>query len=285
MNLALLFAAALATQAPDPHAHHHGPAASTPAPTPAPDPHAHHHEPVPSAPASRPSASPHAHHHEPAAAPMVAAPPVPADHAADRVFDPAAMAAAREILRREHGVMRWTLVKVERLEVSDHGETAWEAEVSTGGDLNRIAVTTEGHDGEAEIQALWRRAIGPYFNFQAGARQDLGDGPNRTYATLGVEGLAPYWIEVEAQAFLSDRGRLSARLEAMTDHRITQRLILEPRAELSLARRASELETGLRLRYAVTPQLAPYVGAVWTRDFHGPDRSETSAVVGISAWF
>lgn len=261
MSPVLLLAAALAAQTPDPHAHHHAPAAA-----PAPD--------------------PHAGHQMPAKPPLVAPPPpAPADHAADRYFDPAAMAAAREILRQEHGVMRWTLVKVERLEISDHDEATWEAEVSTGGDLNRLVLSTEGHDGEAEVQALWRRPIGPYFNLQAGLRQDIGDGPNRTYAALGVEGLAPYWIEVEATAFLSDTGRLSARLEAMTDYRITQRLILEPRAELDLAKGASELETGLRLRFAITPQVAPYIGAVWTRAFHGRDRSQTSAAVGISAWF
>jgi copper resistance protein B len=268
MSLALAFAAALSAQAPDPHAHHHEPApAPTPAKPPATDPHAHHHTPAPA------STNP-------------AAPPIaPSDHAADRLFDPTAMAAAREVLRREHGVMRWTLVKVERLEVSDHDQTAWEAEVSTGGDLNRLVLSTEGHDGEAEAQVLWRRAIGPYFNLQAGVRHDLGDGPNRTYAALGVEGLAPYWVEVEAQAFLSDRGRVSARLEAMTDYRLTQRLILEPRAELNLAKAASELETGLRLRYAITPLFAPYAGVVWSREFTGRDRSETSAVFGLSAWF
>jgi copper resistance protein B len=266
MSLALAFAAALSAQAPDPHAHHH--------------------EPAP-APAKPPTAAPHAHHHAPAPVPIdrLAAPAAPSDHAADRLFDPTAMAASREVLRREHGVMRWNLVKVERLEISDHDQTIWEAEVSTGGDLNRLALATEGHDGEAEVQLLGRRAIGPYFNFQAGVRHDLGDGPNRTYATLGVEGLAPYWIEVEANAFLSDRGGLSARLEAMTDYRITQRLILEPRAELGLAKGASELEAGLRIRYAVTPQIAPYAGVAWTRDFTGRDRSDISAVVGLSAWF
>lgn len=268
MSLALVFTAALSAQAPDPHAHHHAPA---PPPTSA----------------KSPAVDPHAHHHAPAPLPSEGlAPPVaPSDHAADRLFDPTAMAAAREILRREHGVMRWTLVKVERLEVSDHDQTSWEAEISTGGDRHRLALTTEGHHGEAEVQVLGRSAIGPYFNLQAGIRQDLGDGPNRTYATFGVEGLAPYWIELEANAFVSNRGRLSARLEAMTDYRITQRLILERRAELGLAKGASELETGLRIRYAITPQVAPYAGVVWTREFTGRDHSDTSAVVGLSAWF
>ncbi len=85
------------------------------------------------------------------------------------------------------------------------------------------------------MQALYSRAIGPYFNLQAGVRQDFGRGPDRTYATIGFEGLAPYMFEVEGALFLSTKGDLLGRLEGYYDQRITQRLILQPRVELNLA--------------------------------------------------
>lgn len=297
--------------AADPHAGHAMPKAAPadphagPAmPPPAADPHAGHTAP----------ADPHAAHRAQAAAPVGSepAPPIPTDHAADGVFPPAEMAAAREILRREHGVMTWPTFMLETAEIrpSDRGDAyAWEGEVSYGGDINRFVLKSEGegHEGdleEAEVQALYSRAIAPYFNLQAGVRQDFQPRPRRSYAALGVEGVAPYWFEVEATAFLSDKGDLSARFEGSYDLRLTQRLILEPRAEANVAfsdDRAigvgaglSDIELGLRLRYAVTPEFAPYVGVNWDRklgdtaDFAraaGEPRSDSRLVIGLRAWF
>jgi copper resistance protein B len=157
---------------------------------------------------------------------------------------------------------------------------------------------------DAEIQALYSRAIGPYFNLQAGIRYDFKPNPSRTYATIGFEGLAPYWFEVEGAVFLSDKGDVLGRLEGYYDQRITQRLILQPRAELNLAAQdvpengigsgLSDIELGLRLRYEITRQFAPYVGVSWDRklgdtaDFAraaGEDPSTTSLVAGIRLWF
>lgn len=326
MKRLALIAAAAATpafaQPADPHAHHHAPAA--PAAQPPADPHAGHampkaeptdphtaHRAQPAAPAD-----PHAGHRmpAPAAGPVGNAPPppIPTDHAADRIYGPGEMVAAREILRREHGVMRWTTVVVETAEIRPTGHGTgygWEASASYGGDIHRAVLKTEG-DGagddleRAEVQALYARAIGPYFNLQAGIRQDFRPRPRRTYAALGVEGLAPYWFEVGAQAFLSDRGDVSARLEGSYDLRLTQRLILEPRGELNLAASAdraigqgsglTDLELGLRLRYAIAPELAPYVGVNWERKLGdtadlaraaGEARSDTRLVVGLRTWF
>lgn len=328
-----LFLASLATpalaQPADPHAHHRPASATPPA-----DPHAGHAAPpaiadphaghvMPAAPAdphaghAMPApADPHAGHRTPgpATGPVgsAPAPPTPVDHAADRVFGASEMAAARETLRREHGVMRWATVTVETAEVrpTGRGETwGWEASLSYGGDIHRAVLKTEG-DGEdghlekAEVQALYARAIGPYFNLQAGVRHDIRPRPRRTYATLGVEGLAPYWFEVGAFAFVSEKGDLSARLEGSYDLRLTQKLILEPRGELNVA--ASEdraiglgsgltdVELGLRLRYAFTPELAPYVGVNWERKLGdtadlaraaGEVRSDSRFVVGLRTWF
>lgn len=304
--LALALASPAAAQPADPHAGHHMPA---PAAQPA-DPHAGHA--MPAAPAA--PADPHAAHRAPAA-PRAAnqpPPPVPTDHPADRIFGADRMAAARETLRREHGVMTWATVMVETAEYRPSSKAdgyAWEGRISLGGDIDRALLKTEGESEghgleQAEIQALWSHAIGPYFDLQAGVRQDFEPRPRRTYAVLGVEGLAPYWFDVEAHAFLSDKGDLSARLEGSYDLRLTQRLILEPRAEANLAAQdvralgvgagLSDVELGLRLRYAITPEFAPYVGVNWSRklgdtaDFAraaGDDPDDTRVVFGLRAWF
>lgn len=284
----------------DPHAGHRMPAAK-PA-----DPHAGHAAPGP--------ADPHAHHRAPAAEAIgsAPAPAAPTDHAADRLFGAGQMAAAREQLRREHGVMRWTTISVETAEIrpTGRGETwGWEASLSHGGDVHRAVVKTEvdgenGHLETAEVQALYSRAIGPYFNLQAGVRQDFEPRPRRTYATVGVEGLAPYWFEVGAAMFVSNKGDVSARVEGSYDLRLTQKLILEPRGEVNVAAdddRAigrgaglTDVEVGLRLRYAFVPEFAPYIGVNWERKLgetadlaRAADeaRSDTRLVVGIKAWF
>jgi copper resistance protein B len=186
----------------------------------------------------------------------------------------------------------------------------WDGEGWFGGDINRLVVKSEGSGAfgegveDAEIQALYSRAIGPYFNLQAGIRYDFEPNPSRTYAAIGFEGLAPYWFEVEGALFLSDKGDVLGRLEGYYDQRITQRLILQPRAELNLAAQdvpengigsgLSDVELGLRLRYEISRQFAPYVGVSWDRklgdtaDFAraaGEDPSSTSFVFGIRTWF
>ena len=155
----------------------------------------------------------------------------------------------------------------------------------------------------AEVQALYSRAIAPFFDFQAGIRQDFAP-LDRTYAVVGIQGLAPYLFEVDAAAFLSDKGDLTARIEAELDQRITQRLVLQPRVEASFsAQDVPELgigagldtvEAGLRLRYHFAREFAPYIGIdqEWrigqSADYaraEGEDPSVTNYVVGIRFWF
>lgn len=296
----------------DPHAGHE-------AAPPAADPHAGHQTPTPADPHAghgAAAADPHAGHGTPLGAtqPVGTAPPPepPTDHAAERFYTPQAMAAARAQLRKEHGGVRWSMVMLETAEVrpSDDGDVyAWEGEASYGGDINRFVLKSEGEGGSgelesAEVQALYSRAIGPYFNMLAGVRHDFEPGPQRTYAALGLEGVAPYWFELEGALFLSDRGDLSARLEGSYDFRLTQNLILEPRVEANLAASADpalelgsglqDVELGLRLRYAIRQELSPYVGIHYERKFgdtadfaraHGEDVEDTRFVVGLRAFF
>lgn len=158
-----------------------------------------------------------------AAIPQGTAPPVPTDHAADALYDPAAMARARAAMIAEGGGMTYSQWMLDRLEYrAGKGADgyAWEGEGWIGGDINRFAVKSEGEGTvggsleRAEVQALYSRAIDPWFNLQAGVRQDFGEGPDRSYAVIGIDGLAPYWFEVGAEAFLSTRGDAHLRLEA-----------------------------------------------------------------------
>lgn len=240
-------------------------------------------------------------------------PPAPTDHAADNVFDPTGMAKARAQLRKEHGGGITSLVMANFAEWaprSGKDSYRWEGEAWFGGDINRLTLKSEGEglsgDGlnRAELQALYSRSVGPYFNLQAGVRHDFEPRPSRTYATIGFEGLAPYWFEVSGAAFLSNKGDLSARLEGYYDQRLTQRLIIQPRAELNLAAsndRAtgvgsglSDVELGLRLRYEIRREFAPYVGVTYDRKFGrtadyartgGEDVEDARVVLGLRAWF
>lgn len=262
-------------QPTDPHAGHgahagHGQAAQ---PQPAADPHAGH--------------GGHGAHPAPVpgAAGAGAAPEAPGDHAADAYWPADRMAAARERLRREHGDARWSKVMIETAEHRPDGDGyAWEGEASWGGDIHRLVLKTEG-EGEgrgklhdAEIQALYSRAVSPYFNLRAGVRRDLAPGPgpdrDRTWAAVGVEGLAPYWFEVGATAFVSAGGDLAARLEASYDLRLTQRLVLEPRGEVEIGPDETTTALGLRLRWEIRREFAPYIGV-----------QDDRFVLGLRAWF
>ncbi len=246
-------------------------------------------------------------------------PPAPAvassepAHAADLYFDPRAMAAAREQLLAENGDIRTSVVIIDRLEAT-FGEGAdayvWDAQGWYGGDIHRFWWKSEGEgafNGEletAEIEALYSRAFTPYFDFQAGVRQRYTPDADRTDLVVGVQGLAPYWFEVDVAAFLSNEGEFSARAEAEYDLRLTQRLILQPRAEINLSAEdvpelaigsgVTSAELGVRLRYEIRREFAPYVGVEWsssfgdTRDFlkaRGEDPEDARLVLGIRAWF
>lgn len=297
----------------DPHAGHHMPA-STP-----PDPHAGH-----SAPAPTVTPDPHAGHGAPPAASAIPVGPPPAaalsgpEHAADGIFGAAAMAASREALRREHGDNRLAKAMIDRLEAgfgSGHDSYAWEGHAWTGNDIDKLWLATEG-EGErkgalesAEVQLLWSHAINPWFDLRAGVRQDFRPAPRRSHLALGVAGLAPYWIEVDAGLFLSHKGDVSARIEAEHDMRLTQQLILQPRLEADLAFQdspalgigagLSTVEASLRLHHEFRPDrgpavIAPYIGVAHERAFgdtaryrraDGERRSAWKALVGLHTWF
>ena len=187
----------------------------------------------------------------------------------------------------------------------------WEGEGWYGGNLNRAWFKTEGdvntktgdlEDGEA--QALYSRAISEFFDLQAGVRYDAGPVPSRGWAVIGVEGLAPYFFEVGAHAFVSNGGHMAARFEASYDLLITQRLVLQPQVEMNFYSKSEasrhvgsglgDIDAGLRLRYEFSRKFAPYIGVTYeskfgkTADFaraHGETVHQVRFVGGIRVWF
>ncbi len=241
--------------------------------------------------------------------------PAPAgDHLADRFWGAEAMARSREDdLRREHGGMTYyqVLFNLAEYQARKGGDGyRWDGEAWIGGDINRFTLKSEGEGTfgkpleQAEVQALYSRALDPYWNLQAGVRYDFKPNPSRTYATVGIEGLAPGWFEVEGALFLSDKGDVLGRAEGYYDQRITNWFVLQPRVEANFSAQdvpetgtgsgLTDLEAGLRLRYEGRREFAPYIGVSWERQFgdtaryaraRGDSTGGFSFVAGVRTWF
>lgn len=292
--------------------------AAQPAAEPKPDSHGQHD--MSQMPAAAMPADAHAGHDLAAMAapePPVAGPPPQAlqgpENAADGVWGRSAMQFSRAfLLTKEHGGMTVAKLLIDQAETRIKGGRDGyfvNAEAWYGGDIDKLWLKTEveGDFGarpeQAEFQALWSHAIDPWFNLQTGIRVDA-EPDMRGRLVAGVEGLAPYWIEVDAAAFLSDKGDVTARLEVEHDVRITQKLILQPRGELDFALQdipherigsgLSKIELGVRLRYELVPNFAPYIGLVYERALggtasfvraDGDDSGGLAFTVGLRTWF
>ncbi|NVN05257.1 copper resistance protein B [Asaia spathodeae] len=185
----------------------------------------------------------------------------------------------------------------------------WDGEAWVGGDYNRLWLRSEGtltkgrmSDGDQEL--LYSRSVSTYFDVQGGVRVDLDSGPTRTWGAFGIQGLALYQFEVQATAYVSDRGRFAGRFEGSYDIPITNRLILQPQVELNLYSKQdkargngaglSEIDTGLRLRYEISRKFAPYVAMTYdgtlqqARRF-ARERNDSAGnlrlTFGIKSWF
>jgi copper resistance protein B len=202
-------------------------------------------------------------------------------------------------------------VLLDQLEWQDTegGAQNWDARGWIGTDLDRLWLRTEGEreDGRTDsafAEALYGRAIARWWDLVIGVRNDFQPGPLQTWAAIGVQGLAPYRFEIEATAYVGDSGRTHARIEVEYELLLSNRLILQPQIETELYAEndpargigsgLSTVEFGLRLRYEVRREFAPYLGVVWSRKFgdtadfarvEGERVEDTRLVAGIRIWY
>lgn len=223
---------------------------------------------------------------------------------------PYARTGQRELrLADEHNFGALLIDRLERNFTHDGDSTAYDAQAWFGRDYDRLVVKAEGdivqgNFQDARTELLWGHAIATFWNTQLGVRYDSGVSPDRGWLAFGAQGLAPYWFELDATAYLGDSGRTALRLEAVYDLLLSQKLILQPRVEINLYGKSdlardigsglSEVQSGLRLRYEFTRQFAPYAGVEWagkfggTADFAraaGEKTNEVRWVIGVRFWF
>ncbi|MDX2370685.1 MAG: copper resistance protein B [Colwellia sp.] len=179
-----------------------------------------------------------------------------------------------------------------------------------GTTFDRLVIKTEGDISEGNLEEnqtdiLWGHAISAYWDAQVGIRFDYyKEGENRKWLAFGFQGLAPYWFELDMTAYLGEQGNSAFTLEAEYELLLTQKLIIQPRAEItlygkndkqnSLGSGLSSSAIGFRTRYEFTRQFAPYIGVEWTNKFgntadyvklNGQSSNETVFVAGIKFWF
>jgi copper resistance protein B len=188
-------------------------------------------------------------------------------------------------------------------------EFRWEGQGWVGTDYDKLWIKSEGtlskgalDDGQQQF--LYGRAITTYFDLQGGLRSDIDSRPTRNWAAFGIQGLAPYFFDLEVTGFVSGQGHLAAKLEASYDLLLTQRLILQPQVEFNIYSKGdparlvgagfSDIDTGLRLRYEFSRKFAPYIGVVYEGKFGqtanfarraGESTGDVRFVAGLRVWF
>lgn len=203
----------------------------------------------------------------------------------------------------------WLVDRLEYQDADDGSALAWDLNGWIGGDIDRLWLRSEGERSNgrtdsAQVEALWGHAIGPWWDVVSGVRQDFKPSAPQTWAALGLQGMALYNFESEVTAYLGEGGQSALGLKAEYDILLTNRLILQPTAEVNLYGKndpqrgigsgLSDLEAGLRLRYELHRQFAPYIGVTWNRSYgksadyareEGEDSSEARLVIGVRMWF
>ncbi|AWH18867.1 copper resistance protein CopB [Stenotrophomonas sp. ZAC14D2_NAIMI4_7] len=209
----------------------------------------------------------------------------------------------------EHAPQINSLLLIDRLEHWDGQDgkgQAWEASGWIGGDINRLWLRSDGErsGGRTEsssLEALYGRSVSPWWDVLVGVRQDFRPADSRTWAAIGIQGLAPYKFESSATLYLGSGGQALAKAEVEYEVLLTNRLILQPVVEATLAakdepeygigRGLNKVETGLRLRYEFSRRFAPYIGISHERSFGdaadaaGDHARDTRWVAGVRMWF
>lgn len=199
----------------------------------------------------------------------------------------------------------------DRLEYNEQTDAGvFDLQAWYGTTFDRLVIKTEGEISEGSLEenqtdVLWRHAISAYWDTQVGIRLDYNkEGENRQWLAFGLQGLAPYWFELDMTAYIGEKGNTAFTLEAEYELLLTQKLIVQPRAEITLYGKDDEKNLlgsglsssaiGFRVRYEFTRQFAPYVGIEWSNKFgstadyaklNGQSSNDTAFVTGIKFWF
>jgi len=216
-----------------------------------------------------------------------------------------------------HDNMNFATFKAHRLEYlwSTEGEDealVWDVAAWAGNDFNKIYLKSEGEalmqpENEVEefnLELLYSHNIHRFWDVQIGVRHDFDPSPARSFAAIGLQGLAPHWIETDLTAYVSEDGDVSAALELEYEMLITQRLVLVPRLEAGLSfndvpeyeqwQGLTDIELGMRLMYHLKRKFAPYLGVGWHNlvgktanrvESLGGDPDDFKVLTGVHFWF
>jgi copper resistance protein B len=209
----------------------------------------------------------------------------------------------------EHNFGSLLMERLERVRTRDNSSTVYDLQAWYGRTYDRIVLKAEGDVDEGKLQdahtqLLWGHAVSAYWDTQLGVRHDSGEEPSRTWLAFGVQGLAPYWFEIDLTGYVGEHGRTALSFEAEYELLLTQKLILQPRVEANIygkrdaARETgsglSDMAAGLRLRYEIRREFAPYIGVERSDKFggtanfaraEGKRTHETRIVGGVRFWF
>jgi copper resistance protein B len=226
-----------------------------------------------------------------------------------RAADPTDMSTMTDVMQMNDDAA-FGMIKFDQLEraFASGSPTNWEGDAWYGGDFDKVWLRSEGEHEDGRLDArnelFWDHAFSSFWDWQLGARRDSGLADDRNWAAFGVRGIAPYWFQIEATAYAGEQERTAFRLRTEYELLFTQRLILQPELEMNVYGKSdpqrdvgsglSDAQIGLRLRYEIRRELAPYIGVVWQRRFgdaarfariDGRDPSDAQLVAGIRFWF
>ena len=156
---------------------------------------------------------------------------------------------------------------------------------------------------EGELDFLYSRAIAPFWDLRFGLHHTFNEHVHRDSGAIGIKGLAPYWIEIDANLHFGKNGHNAFDLEAEYELLLSQRLVLQPRLDVRAFSKTdrrlgrgsglSTIKVGARLRYEFDRRFAPYLGVEHVTRYGettdllpaGQSRQETHWVVGLRFWF
>ena len=206
-------------------------------------------------------------------------------------------------------IAKFMLDKLEYVHGDQANSMVWDGRLRLGYDINKLWIRSEGQRAHGKIQdadaeLLWGHTYAAYWDVMSGIRHDFGTGPTHDWAALGIQGLAPYKFAVEATAYVGASGRAALRLKTSYDLLLTQRFILTPEVDANLYTKddmergigagLSDTSLGLRLRYEIRREFAPYIGVSYVQKYgktadiartNSDPTHDLQLVAGVHIWF